>query len=387
MNVKNTNKFYISSIKLDLMIKKRKSLSYDKVCSIPVSHPIEVNTGFQYTINYNLLHKQLIKEGGDKTIFYSLFSNSSFRNKVKSVTVVEGIGDTNILSYSDGPLGFDFWCVSPATNSFLNILIVTSETVPSIEFHTSIIPCTRDIYREVSYLDTVIQVPYPDRLITCSNKLISTKSKCHGHYIATTFNIPCKEDPRKCMVKIWGAPNIDSSFVFQKEGVGVEGIGISKWRDYLCTDKTKLSNIKNGWTMCFPVQYLPQTIIHKYTQVCNIISEKKYIWLLDVIGCANSVPEPLETIIKLEKEQYGLFIRDLDVNYKSEMTDVQVNPDTGKVPIRVEIDKRGDNFRCLIFYDNSIAELKTVDEHTAHNLYYSIMDDQTKLLFPRYKIE
>lgn len=459
MSISNSNRYFYHITSIDDLIKIRKNKSYSVECNLKLSHPEkivdEIGSMYRYIINYNSLHKTVYKKLIDDlqntsninqenikqycNIFWSIFSKSIISSpKLITMGLVAGklsdkknlpldreTNECTIISQNvvdkSGPLNFDFWCVSPANFSFLNIVLITSDKIDFVKFNTEIIQCDLDIYNMVAKKDNYTIISEKE-CILCSNSVLTRKNtldiKNRFDEITCSFTIPKLDDPKSCKVRIFGGKIDDKHFIFQQEGKGKCYGDSLQWIDYLCVDKRKINDKKlinsdgKKWVIILSVDYtIPKDISNKYIDICNRISNLKYQWFSYKTGKSGSKPITLDKILKdendhrsdfsqeilnghsIEEREYGfIYSKNLSDDEDDDKLDgsVQVEPHEPymKTVVRIEVHiSSSQNFLTTLFFNNKTVEYKTLTRNELWSCYRYIMDSKTFEIFSKYHYE
>jgi hypothetical protein len=449
----NTKKFSLPVIPLSVFIDRRSSDKYSCKCQIPLSFPEKINGSFRYRISYNLLHKQIYKtmcEELKKTreicstkidrlacIFWSIFCDSYIYNSnLEEIEVTVGNLEDSILSQShhnEGkcPLLLDYWCCTPCTNSFLNIIIKSKKEISNVDFHTNIIPCDNETYKFISGRETILSSnpcllsPNSPVVLCQGGKMTKTPlSHIKKYYsdIECYFLSPPLFHSRHFIVKVWGDNYIDDPFFrFIKEGRGVYENGFSTgqdssyWREYICLDKSKIDSVKKNkkiWISIYRLKYTPPSkLILDYSERCDKIVEEMFRWFISCIGL--QLPshldfrEPLtiSEIVSLEQNTRQSFCKDIlqcytdegIVNENNIINEIEIvkpvsSPefvieiDEIKKAVRIEVDRptvdsTGTSYRVYIFFNDKTVEEQKLSRGQIISQYRNLLDYSTQVAF------
>ena len=490
MNISNSNRYFYQIPSIDDLIKTRKR-SFSVECDILLSHPKKIEKSerggksdmYRYIINYNSLHKIVYKKliddlqntaiinqeiiKGYHNIFWSIFSRTVFSSP-KLINIGLNIGDfSDTKNYSlegenkdgknisisqnstnnSGSLNFDFWCVSPANFSFLNIFIITSDKIDFVKFNTEIVQCDFDIYNMISKKDNYTIIS-ENECILCSNGVLTRKNtldvKNIYEEIKCSFTIPKLIDPKSCRVRIFGGKIEDKHFIFQREGKGKCYGDSLQWIDYICVDKRKIRDKKyidskystgstgstvstvstdfdgKKWIRVLSIDYkIPEDISNKYIDICNQISNWKYQWFSyktgKIIGNIGNNKISLDRILKdenehrtnfsleilnghsIEEREYGfVYYKNLsddedDDDAKSEKESdcsVQLEEPDIKTVVRIEVHVSStQNFLTTLFFNDKTVEYKTLSSYELWSCYRNVMDSKTFEIFRKYNMD
>lgn len=400
MKITNSTSFLIPPLSLDSLIKKRSSRSIFFSYNIPLSFPKKKESGYYYILNYNTLLKivtqNIIKQPDFRglfgtnfsDIFWSLFSNSSFldanllslrvliaHNSTEKVNMISHTSRTIDQLNTELLLNFDFWCSSPVSLSFINILIHAKEPIEKILFNTTIIHCDEFLYKSIAYRETyIISKTEKSVMIMCfKNKIIqdfvvNIKNYSRNYPITCELNTPHIFDPKQCIVKIWGEHNYIPELKFRSKSKYFCYNSSIDVTEYFCTDKEKIDDYE--WVTLTNIEYkLPFELLNKYIDICNYLAEQKMLWILQESGQEEkSLQENGKKSILTNTEIQNLelkYTEELENNINKLTSNGDISIENYKLPtfspeiIKVDVViSLFNHHRIFIFYNN-----KTVNEY------------------------
>lgn len=424
MKITNSKSFLIPPLSLDSLIKKRSSRSIFFSYNIPLSFPKKKESGYYYILNYNTLLKIVMQNiinqpdfrglfgTNFSEIFWSLFSNSSFldanllslrvliaHNSNEQVNTISHTSRTIDQLNTELLLNFDFWCSSPVSLSFINILIHTNEPIEKILFNTTIIHCDEFLYKSIAYRETyIISKTEKSVMFMCSkNKIIqdfiyNIKNYSEKYPITCELSTQCIFDPKQCIVKIWGDHNYIPELKFRSKSKYFCYNSSSDVTEYFCIDKEKIDEYE--WLTITDIEYnLPLDLLNKYIDNCNYLAEQKMLWILQESGQEleqeeKSLQEGKKSILT------NIEIQNLELKYTEELInninkltsndDISIenyklltsSPEIIKVDVVISLFKY---HRIFVFYNNKTVNEYHMSRTEILKTYKEFLDIPTKL--------